>query len=233
MRTVFARLIALGAISLVVGCSGNSTNPLPVVSEINNGGSPGTVTGNTTVTPGQSTTPSSSTDSKTNVPPAGAVTQTGFIFATGLTGWQYTVNFPSANAFTITPGATGAISATITQSLTAPAGVTALAYGTVAGQTGCIPIPAAGATQPNLVQYGQLTFSSGTITGKVSPVLIISGATIPAGHSNLLIATYNPTTAAWTVPLATCTTTAGNVTCAATAFTYTSATAFSWAIYAV
>ena len=220
MRTVLARLVALGALSVVVGCSGNSTSPLPISGGLNGtGGSQGINTGSTTGGSGGSA-PAASTDQRTLTPNPGA----SAIFAAGTAGWQYTFQFGTSNGFVLTPTPPSTtMTAQLDQSVTPFAGVAPLV----------LPAPAPGSPPPIVLQYGRLTVTGGTITGTKTPVIIIQGVTPIPGHGNTVsLAAINATTGAWVVPVVSCTVQVTTATCPSTALPFNSATPFIFAIYA-
>ena len=204
MRTVLARLVALGALLVVVGCSGNSTTPLPISGGINgSGGGQGGLTGNTTGGTG-GTAPASVTDTRNLLIPAGA---TGITFQHGPTaaGWQYNVIYLTSAGFVLTPSASGTITEALTTQLTPFTGVTAFA----------LPAPVVGSNPPAVLQYGQLNITSGSITGTRFPQLQISNVNQISGRTNVTLAALNGTT--WTT-VTTCTVTSNVINCPAATF---------------
>ncbi|MBV8152517.1 MAG: hypothetical protein JO101_11900 [Candidatus Eremiobacteraeota bacterium] len=225
MRTVLARLIALGVIGTLAGCSGSGSNPVPFSGGINGaGGAQGVNSGSAAGGTGATSNTANSTSTRSGTGSASGVSYT---FAPGTLGWQYTANFPSGGAtgFTVTNSATtGATSATLAQSLSPFAGVAAIPLPTAA---------TAGGAPPAVLQYGQLTFTAGTVTGTTTPAFQISGVTPVGDHTTVNLAVVNQATGAWIVPVTACTITGTTINCPAATLAggYTSATPLNFAIY--
>ncbi|MBV8074649.1 MAG: hypothetical protein JO140_04395 [Candidatus Eremiobacteraeota bacterium] len=187
MRTVLARLIALGALSMVVGCAGNSTTPLAI-----SGGPNGTGGANTATTTG-STTGGTGVSTAAVVCGPVSIATGGVVTCPAALGYSDTFAFP-ANVV-IPAGATFTMTTQISPAIAGapavPAGSFALQYGTFT----IAPAPTAGTQTPKL----QIIFPANSFPGRATitaafvnaaGATVTSTATLGAGQATIPSVTF-------------------------------------------